>query len=141
MRMKGLKENTFIKFLGVGVINTIVGTLVMFGAYNLLHWSYWVSSACNYLVGGIVSFILNKKITFKYSGNSTKAAIKFAVNVAICYLIAYGLAKPAAYRILSGASKTVQENGAMVIGMGLYVLLNYFGQKFFAFRDRDITNG
>ena len=133
--MRWLRENTFIKFLGVGVINTIVGTLVMFGAYNLLHWNYWVSSALNYLLGGIVSFFLNKKYTFQYSGNSAKAAVKFAANVAVCYLIAYGLAKPAAYRVLSQSSKTIQENGAMVIGMGLYVILNYFGQKFFAFRE------
>lgn len=38
----------------VGVINTLVGTGVMFAAYNLLHLSYWVSSASNYVVGSIV---------------------------------------------------------------------------------------
>ena len=36
---------TFWKFVLVGIVNTLVGTGVMFAAYNLLHLSYWVSSA------------------------------------------------------------------------------------------------
>ena len=28
----------------------------------------------------------------------------------------------------------VQENGAMLVGMGLFVVLNYTGQRYFAFR-------
>jgi hypothetical protein len=31
----------------------------------------------------------------------------------------------------------VQENGAMVAGMGFFVCLNYLGQRFFAFRERE----
>ncbi|MBR0398811.1 MAG: GtrA family protein [Eubacterium sp.] len=134
MNWQHLKKNTFFKFIGVGVINTIVGTAIMFGAYNLLHWNYWISSALNYIVGGIISFFLNKNFTFKYDGDNAKAALRFIINITICYLIAYGLAKPAVYKLLSHSTKSVQENGAMVLGMGLYVLLNYFGQRFFAFK-------
>ena len=36
---------------------------------------------------------------------------------------------------LSGAGKTIQENGAMLVGMCLFVVLNYLGQRFFAFRE------
>ena len=46
-------------------MNTLVGTGVMFAAYNLLHLSYWVSSASNYVVGSIVSYFLNKYFTFQ----------------------------------------------------------------------------
>ena len=37
----------------------------MFAAYNLLHLSYWVSSASNYVVGSIVSYFLNKYLPSK----------------------------------------------------------------------------
>ena len=60
-----LKENTVLKFLLVGVVNTLIGTGTMFLLYNLAHCSYWVSSAANYVVGGIVSFFLNKYFTFR----------------------------------------------------------------------------
>lgn len=30
-------DKTFLKFLLVGAVNTIFGTAIMFGAYNLLH--------------------------------------------------------------------------------------------------------
>lgn len=32
--------------------------------------------------------------------------------------------------ILNGASKSIKENSAILVGMGLFVLLNYCGQRF-----------
>ena len=57
-------DKTFLKFIIVGVANTLFGTAVMFIAYNLLHFSYWVSSASNYVFGSILSYFLNKYFTF-----------------------------------------------------------------------------
>src|SRR5699024_8647251 len=53
------------KFLLVGVVNTLVGSAIMFGLYNLAGWGYWVSSAMNYLLTSILSFFLNKYFTFQ----------------------------------------------------------------------------
>lgn len=125
----------FWKFLGVGVINTLAGSLVMFLMYNVAHCGYWLSSAANYIVGSIVSYVLNKKFTFRSKKNSLKTILRFAVSIGACYLIAYGAAKPLAMRLLAGAEIAVQENVGMVIGMGLYVLLNYAAQRFFAFKE------
>ena len=127
-------NHSFVKFLGVGVINTIIGTSIMFVFYNVFHFNYWISSASNYIVGGIISYFLNKNFTFKYGSGNLYVMIKFAVNVAVCYFIAYGVAKPLLVHILAGYSPVIQENVAMVAGMGFYVILNYLGQRFFAFR-------
>ena len=59
---------------------------------------------------------------------------KFIINITICYLVAYGIAKPLVARVLSSQKVTVQENGAMLVGMILFVILNYLGQRFFAFK-------
>ena len=67
--MKVTLDQTFLRFLLVGVINTVVGTAVMFGMYNGLHCSYWVSSAANYVVGSLVSYFLNKHFTFHNTEN------------------------------------------------------------------------
>ena len=128
------KDNTLFKFLIVGVFNTLVGCGTMFLLYNLAHWSYWVSSAANYIVGGIVSFFLNKYFTFQNKGWSWGQVGKFIVSVSVCYLLAYGLAKPLALHLLAGQSQSIQENAAMLVGMCLYTALNYLGQRFFAFR-------
>lgn len=133
--LKKYFDKTFLKFILVGLINTAVGAAVMFGCYNLLKCSYWFSSAANYVVGSIVSYFLNKYYTFKVKKRSWKYVLKFVANISICYLLAYGIAKPLTARVLSGMSVSVQENVAMLVGMGLFVVLNYFGQRFFAFKD------
>ena len=130
------KDNTLFKFLIVGVFNTLVGCGTMFLLYNLAHCSYWVSSAANYIVGGIVSFFLNKYYTFGNKQWEWAQVWKFVLNVTVCYLLGYGLAKPIALRLLEGQAVRVQENVAMLVGMCLYTGLNYLGQRFFAFRGK-----
>lgn len=128
-----LFDKTTIKFLIVGAINTIVGTTVMFVSYNLLHFNYWVSSAANYIVGSIISFFLNKYFTFNNKEKSLKIILKFIINISICYLLAYGAAKPLIFKLLADYDKNIQENVAMLTGMFIFVLLNYIGQKFLVF--------
>ncbi len=129
-----LFDKTFWKFILVGVVNTIVGTGIMFIFYNVFHFSYWVSSASNYIFGSIVSYILNRLFTFQSKTNTKKTLPLFVVNITICYALAYGLAKPAMRYVLSGATQNVQENVAMLVGMCLFVGLNYIGQRFFVFK-------
>lgn len=132
--MKHFIDKTAFRFLLVGVINTIIGTGTMFLAYNLLGLSYWFSSAANYIIGSIVSYVLNKYFTFQNKEQSLKIVWKFILNIACCYLIAYGVAKPLVRIMLNNYSVPIQENGAMLVGMGLFVVLNYFGQRYFAFK-------
>lgn len=134
--MKRIVDWITIKFLIVGVLNTLVGAAVMFFAYNLLHLNYWASSAANYIVGSIVSYILNKHFTFQNKDNSIKVLIKFVVNISICYLLAYGIAKPLTMKILAGMSTNVQENIAMIVGMCFFVVFNYIGQRYFTFKEK-----
>lgn len=133
--MQKLFDRTFWRFILVGGINTIVGTGVMFFCYNFIHLNYWLSSALNYIIGSIVSYFLNKYFTFRNRQRNWRIVIRFTINICICYLIAYGVAKPLVARILSTKSLAVKENGAMIFGMCLFVGLNYLGQRFFAFRE------
>ena len=132
--MRKWLDGTLLRFLIVGVINTLVGCGTMFLLYNLAYWSYWASSAANYIVGGIVSFFLNKYFTFRKKEWSWGQVVRFAGNVAVCWLLAYGMAKPLVLHLLEGQSVWIQENVAMFVGMCLYTALNYLGQRFFAFR-------
>lgn len=140
-------NSSFLRFLIVGVINTAVGTAVMFGLYNLagLHaWGkvgYWLSTIGNYTVGSVVSFFLNKHFTFKNKEKGKAVVIRFVVNIAVCMTLAYGIAQKAVEAALADTllSQQMQGNISMLVGMVLFVLLNYFGQRFFAFRNRGET--
>lgn len=134
-KIQQLLDATFWKFVLVGIVNTLVGTTVMFVAYNALHFNYWVSSASNYIIGSIVSYFLNKYFTFQNKEKSAKQVIMFIVNITICYLLAYGLAKPVVSWILSGQRKSVQDNLSMLVGMGAFVVFNYLGQRIFVFKE------
>ena len=127
-------DKTFFKFIIVGIINTIVGAGIMFALYNLFHCSYWFSSIMNYVIGSIVSYFLNKYYTFESSKIIRKEIIYFSLNIAVCFFIAYGLAKPVALYILSDYSKAIQENTAMFIGMVIFTGLNYLSQRFIVFK-------
>ena len=130
-------DKRFLKFCAVGVVNTLVGTAVMYGLYNLAHCGYWFSTAMNYVVGSIVSYFLNKYFTFNSRKRNSGEIVRFVVNILFCYLIAYGVAKPLARLIFSGLTPTARDNIAMLAGMVFFVPLNYLGQRFFAFRGSD----
>ena len=141
-KLKQLFDPTFFRFILVGVVNTLVGYGVMFGLYNLagLHtWGaagYWLSSAANYVVGSVVSFFLNKHFTFQNREKGAGVVLRFVVNISVCWLLAYGLAQPVMEALLGnlGLSGQLQGNLTMLAGSGLFVVLNYLGQRFFAFR-------
>lgn len=135
--MTRIFDKKLIKFLAVGVCNTLLSAAIMFLLYNLLQFGYWGSSAVAYIAGGIFSFFANRKFTFQYKGSAWKAAVRFAACLAICYLIAYGMAKPLVEWLLLGFEKQISDQISMVVGMAFYTILNYLLQRFFAFRQKD----
>ena len=136
-KLLSLFDAKLLRFLIVGVINTLVGTAIMFGLYNLAHCSYWVSSAANYILTSILSFFLNKYFTFKNKEQSLKQVLRFVINIAVCYGPAYGIARPLCRALLASASVSVRDNVSMLVGMVLFTGLNYLGQRFFAFKSEE----
>ena len=65
MKIKALFEKykdfimEVIHFGIVGVMNTLLGYLIMSGLYNLAHWNYWVSSGTSYFIGSVFSYYMN----------------------------------------------------------------------------------
>lgn len=126
------------RFILVGILNTIIGTLAMLIAYNVFHLGYWISSALDYIIGSIFSYFANKYFTFQSEKKSVSEVIRFVVNIAVCYFLAYSIAKPVMASVLKNVSVSVSvlEQLSMFFGMGIFVVLNYFGQKFFVFHKR-----
>ncbi len=138
MIKKELFDIKFLKFVLVGIINTIFGTGIMFLLYNLTYLGYWGSSALSYILASILSFFLNKNFTFRNNESTVKTALRFSANIAVCYLVAYSISKPIVTMILSNTnlSKSIVEQFSMIFGMVLFTALNYVGQRYFAFKEK-----
>jgi len=134
--LRRLLDAKLLKFLAVGVINTLLSGILMFGLYRVCGLGYWASSVISYVIGAAVSFWLNKAFTFRDHGTVISSIIRFAATVAICYLCAFSLARPLVSVILakSSASQTTVDQIAMLTAMVLYTAANYLLQRTFVFR-------
>ena len=132
--MRFFFDETIIRFLLVGLANTLTGAGAMFLLYNYFHCSYLFSTVANYVIGGTLSFILNKFYTFKSKNSGVGEIYKFTFIVLFSYLIAYGSAKTITMLFIHTYPIDVLDNIAMILGMSLYTILNYYGQRFWVFK-------
>jgi len=134
VKIRSLLDRKFLRFIAVGIVNTLVGSAIMFLLYNAANFGYWFSSVCNYAFTSVLSFFLNKYFTFAVRQWSVFMVVAFIVNIAVCYFIAYGVARPAVNAILQNSRQAVRENIAMFAGMCLFTGLNYLGQRLVVFK-------
>ena len=125
-----------IHFGMVGVANTLLGWGIMAVLYNLIHLNYWLSSGISYFIGSVFSYHANGKLTFKVEHKDKWLPWRFAANIIVCYLVAFSVAQPLVRYLLSSQSAVIVDNVAMVLGMCIFIVMNFFGQKLFVFRKR-----
>ena len=135
MRSAPCFDSRLIKFICVGIVNTLAGSAIMFTLYNAAHFSYWFSSACNYAITSVLSFFLNKYFTFNVRQWSVYMILAFCATILASYFFAYGISKPAMNYLLRDHPQKIRENIALVSGMCLFTGINYLGQRFFVFRE------
>lgn len=132
--LRSLVDGHLLRFLLVGGINTLVGCAIMFGLYHFAGAGYWLSSAVNHLLTSILSYFLNKHFTFRDQQKGWKPVLRFFLCIACCWALAYGLAKPMTNRLLFSVSEHLRTQIAMLVGMVVFTVTNYLGQRLFAFR-------
>lgn len=139
--IKKLLASEGVLYLLVGGSNTVIGWILSWALPRLFHTGYWLTSAICMAVGGAYSYLLNKKFTFRAGEMPHKKTLpRFALNMAVCYFIAYGCAKPLLDLAIDGLAPglsadlitTLKLLGANIV----YIVVNYIGQKFFAFRKK-----
>lgn len=125
----------FLRFLMVGIINTIVGLSMIFLLFYIFHLSYWVATFFGNIVGGLVSFILNRSFTFQSDKSIKKTIVPFFLVMFICYFVSYNIGKKIAFSFLNITALPILSvhDLAILLGSGLYTITNYFGQKLFVF--------
>lgn len=143
-KLKEIFDVKLLKFILVGIINTIVGMGLQFVFFNAFGWNKDVSSLIGNIVGSVVSYFLNKYFTFKNTEKGWKPVFRFALNIAVCYVIAYLVLGNLAYLVCTSnhlsmfgwSEAKFAGNIQLAVGACSFVACNYLGQRFFAFREK-----
>lgn len=134
-----LLEPSLRWFLLIGLGNTVLSLTIQLVLYSYVKLGYWPSSALAFCIASVSSFYFNRKYSFHSQGSVAGDAVRFALNIAVCYLVAYGIAQPLVNWIvpyLGGWFVAWQGQISLIAGNGLFTCLNYVGQRFFAFQKR-----
>ena len=147
-KLKKFFDIKFLKFVLVGIINTIVGEGIVLLLLNLFGWKShdWgvgLAPVIGTVVGSIVSYILNKHFTFKNKEKGVKPMLRFTVNILVCLLLrvvaataVYNLSKAMSLSMLWMDVETFAANLSWAVGAVVFLGCNYVGQRFFAFKEK-----
>lgn len=120
----------FIKYVGVGVSNTLI-TFLTFTLLRTLHCDEYLANALGYLAGMVNSFCWNRQWVFRsMDGNRLHQAIWFLIGALLCWLVQLGV-----FSVL--LRMALHESAAYLIGMGCYTVLNYLFNKKITFRSKN----
>lgn len=111
----------FSKYIIVGIINTVITALLIFLLMHL-RFGVYTSNAIGYIVGIIVSFILNTLFTFSTTLTWIRF-IKFIINCGVCYIINLTII----YLVLFINNEWIYF--AQLCGMGAYTVSGFILNK------------
>lgn len=116
------------KFLSVGMLNMLVGLLVIYTCKWFFHIGDAAANAIGYAAGLSTSFTLNSRWTFGYRGPALPALIKFLLVAAL----AYGMNLLTVLVLIHYAG--INGYIAQALGIPPYTLTTYLASKFIVFR-------
>jgi len=118
----------FLRFLCVGVVNTMVGLAVIYACKYFGGFGDLAANATGYAVGLCVSFTLNRRWTFAHRGAVGPAALRFLTVAAI----AYGMNLLTVMLCIHGWG--MNSYLAQALGVPPYTLTSFFLSRLWAFR-------
>lgn len=120
---------TMIRYGAVGLVNTGVTALVIF-LLKLTGIHYSLYTLAGYAVGITVSFILNRKFTFKSTEKTGQQALKFLLVTGSLL----GLTQLLQYLLIDVAG--INETLGVILGMIFYTGIGYILNRLFVFRKK-----
>jgi putative flippase GtrA len=80
-----------IAFTGVGIVAAVVHYGLLIGLVELFGWRAVPATLVGYVGGGVVSYWLNRSLTYESERTHGQAGWRFAVVAAIGFCITYGV--------------------------------------------------
>lgn len=124
-----LLQFTSIRFLIVGVANTFTGLLIIYAGKWLIGLGDIAANLLGYGCGLLLSFVLNKRWSFRHVGAVLPALLRFLLVVLVAYLVNLGLTLSAIHHF------AVNSYLAHALGVAPYTVITYLGSRHFVFPD------
>ena len=121
----------FITFCGVGAINTLAGLAMILTLSEIFGLHYMLANFLGYCFGLLIGFVLHRSITFRNEADRTLIKREF-VNFVLIFAIAYLVQLGALYVLVEWLGVITQLS--QILAIGIYTLINYFGNKVITFR-------
>lgn len=115
-----------VKFSMVGIVNTIFGVSIIL-LMKYIGFDDLTASFSGYFAGYILSFFLNKKLTFTSNSHSKKLFFKYTITYVIVYIITFVWVS-----FLSHLFQTQYLHH--IAGVPLFFILNFLGCKYWVFK-------
>ena len=127
MVFKSLLKHSIVKFMGVGILNTLLSIVVIFSLKYFANSSDLLANVIGYAVGLSCSFILNKRWTFNHSDHMLSTIPKFLLVFAVSYLFNIVI-------VLSLIKFGINPYFAHLAGIPIYSVLFYIGSRHYVFK-------
>ena len=86
-----LLNGSMLRFALVGCANTLLGFTVIMAAAWLLQLGDVAANAIGYGCGLLLSFVLNRRYTFRYEGRTAGALVRYLLAFAVSYGVNVGV--------------------------------------------------
>ena len=111
------------KYIGIGIINTVISFLVILLFFKFFGLKYGIAYFMGYVIALVNSFIMNRKYTFKSNGHWKKEFQFFL----IVFIIAYGISHLFLYVMVELLK--IEVLTSIIVSMLVYTFLGYFLNK------------
>lgn len=129
MMISKLFDRSLLKFLIVGVGNTLIGLTAIYAMKYFFGVGDVYANAFGYACGLVASYSLNSKWTFEFKGRQMSAFKRFF----ICFLLSYAANIVTVMILIKVFS--VNAYLAQALGMPVYTVSNYILCKYYAFKN------
>jgi len=120
----------FIRFVLVGIGNTIIGLSIIYVLMYFFRLNIIASNFGGYILGALFGYAMNRVWTFKSNVGIGTSFFKYSLVMIVAYLLNLGV-------VLLFSSET-QINPYLVQAFGVvpYTLFAFFGSKYFVFSNK-----
>ena len=119
-----------LRFLAVGVVNSIFGYGVIFACMYLAGMSPEISNVVGYTAGLVVSYVLNRNYTFRSTKRQRTEIARFFAGFAVAYILNFLV-------LLVSVHGLHMSKGLSQILSGLvYVVSSFLMSKYYVFKTK-----
>ena len=117
----------FTAFFGVGLVAAVVHYSTLVAGVELLGFRPVPATLAGYVLGGIVSYVLNRRHTYRSDRPHDQAGWRFAVVAGVGFVLTLGL------MTLFVDRWALPYFPAQIVTTGIVLLWSFFAHKFWTF--------